>query len=364
MKKTILISCLAVATLASCSKTEDFAEPQSQKEIALTVSNDKLSRSPITTGKFADDQKIYVSAWNSVSGDYFKNVEFSQDGTETTKWKGDQIWPINGITSFLAYAYSPEYTPDPSTSQPTKVMDDETATWGIGESTPKTDWAKKLTFAFANSLCYAPISAAKEEKTELTGTMTPYVDLLYANADQAKEKKYDAVNMTFKHTGAWIVFNVKRAVNANVTSLIINNFKIKNIHKGGTLTIDNTITGGAVASWGFTETPADYAVESFPQAEGDNRAYGLKLATTDLTFGVIIPEQNQSAFEFQYTMFTPNNSPQTATYTYPLDRFQKWEMGKKYVYNITISFNEIEITPAVTNWNETSNNVAIPPTNN
>ena len=105
MKKLFVLSCVALATLASCSKSEDIEAPQAQMEIAFSVATDK-SRAPIEDDEFPTSLSMYVSAYNSVSGKYFKGVEFSKDASETT-WKAGKYWPVNGITSFLAYAYTP-----------------------------------------------------------------------------------------------------------------------------------------------------------------------------------------------------------------------------------------------------------------
>ena len=92
---------------------------------------------------------------------------------------------------------------------------------------------------------------------------------------------------------------------------------------------------------------------------------GLTLSTTDAIFGVVLPEQQQTAIRFKYTLSSTDSpaafTAQTATYTHSLDRFEKWEMGKKYVYNITINFKEIDIKPEVTVWDATAGdtNVAI-----
>ena len=166
MKKLFVLSCVALATLASCSKSEDIEAPQAQKEIAFSVATDK-SRAPIEGTSFDDGQKIYVSAYNSVSGKYFKGVEFRKEASETT-WKAGKYWPVNGVTSFLAYA----------------ATGDVTATWG-------EKYADKVEFTL-NDGFYNSSESGK----------TPYIDLLYASGEQAKEKEYDPVSMTFKHTGA------------------------------------------------------------------------------------------------------------------------------------------------------------------
>lgn len=355
MKKSILALSVAALFFTACSNSEDFETSQSQKEIALNPVAQKATRAPIEGTSFAADQKIYVSAWNSVSKDYFENVEFKKGtGSSETTWKAGKLWPVNGVTSFLAYAFTPE-------SQSTSVMSSTTAEWGVSSK----DWAKQVSFDFSSkSLCYNPVAPGETAVSTATNG-TPYVDLLYANADQTKEKEYQTVNMEFKHSGAWIVFNVKLAndLSAQKSQLIVNNFELVNIHKGGKLTIDNKIVGGAQASWDFTScAPADYQVESFPQASTD-LTKGLKLSTTDATFGVVLPEQQQTAIRFKYTLSSTETSPaftpQTVVYTYPLDRFNKWEMGKKYVYNITISFKEIEIEPSVTEWVSSPENIGI-----
>lgn len=348
MKKLFVLSCVALATLASCSKSEDIEAPQAQKEIAFNVATDK-SRAPIENATFPTALSMYVSAYNSVSKDYFKNVEFKHNsGT----WKAGMYWPINGVTNFLAYAFTPA-----ADTQTTAVMDANKAKWG---DTSDANWAQQVTFDFGDkSLCYAPVAV---DGSAVADPMTPYVDLLYASGEQAKEKDYTSVSMTFKHTGAWIVFKVKlkNALLTN-TSLTLNQFKLVKIHKGGKLTIDNSKYPGAQASWDFTNSPAaDYAVESFPQQNTTaiDNTNGLKVTQTDFvdanTFGIIIPEQKQTAIEFKYTLASTASpaafAAQTATYTYPLNNFGKWEMGKKYVYEITINFGEITITPSVADW--------------
>lgn len=313
MKKLFVLSCVALATLASCSKSEDIEAPQAQKEIAFSVATDK-SRAPIAGTTFGDDQKIYVSAYNSVSGKYFQGVEFSKNAAGN--WSAGQLWPVNGLTSFLAYA----------------ATADVTATWGDKN-------ADKVEFTLADGFYNQAESNAE----------TPFIDLLYASGEQAGEKDYTTVSMTFKHTGAWVVFNVKLGAALTGATLTINSFKLTNFCKGGKVIIDNTTVAGAKASWDFTGvTVEDYSVESFPQTNG------LVLTATEKTFGAIIPEQNQTSIKFDYTWTSSDNSQtsQTVTYEYPLNRFEKWEMGKKYVYNITINIQEITINPSVEKWED------------
>ena len=302
MKKLLFISGLAVAVLASCSKTET-AEPQ-QKEIAFSVAADKATKAPLEGTTFADGQKIYVSAYNSVSGKYFEGVEFSK-GTDT--WKAGKYWPVNGVTSFLAYA----------------ATDAVTATWG-------DNYADKVSFDLADGFFKADATAA-----------TPYTDLLYANGEQKAEKDYSTIPMTFKHAGAWVLFNVKLNADLNGATVNLDKFQLANIFKGGKFTVDNT-SYTLKADWDFTAgTAADYDVESFT---------AKALSSTDYTFGAIIPEQAQTSIKFQYTLSGQGFDDQTVPYEHFLNRFEKWEMGKKYVYNINISLNEIEIEPSVSNW--------------
>lgn len=316
MKKLFVLSCVALATLASCSKSEDIEAPQAQKEIAFNVATDK-SRAPIEGNSFTDGQKIYVSAYNSVSGNYFSGVAFSKD--EDT-WKAGKYWPVNGVTSFLAYA----------------ATGDVTATWG-------EKYADKVEFTL-NDGFYNSSESGK----------TPYIDLLYASGEQAKEKVYDPVSMKFKHTGAWVVFNVQLASALTDATVTLNTFQLANLFKGGKVVVDNTTYAGAKASWDFTGVAAaDYGVESFTASK--------ELSATPYEFGAIIPEQNQTAIKFEYTLSSTGAAfdDQIVNFEYPLSRFDKWEMGKKYVYNITITFKEIEIKPSVTEWVSTDTSIGI-----
>lgn len=329
MKKLFVLSCVALATLASCSKSEDIEAPQAQKEIAFNVATDK-SRAPISGTDFPAIP-MYVSAYNSVGGKYFEGKTFTKD---VDVWKGGQYWPINGVTSFLAYAVNP------STDAAKAVVG--TATWG-------DKYADKVEFSVADGFY-------NSSETDTT----PYTDLLYASGEQAKEKDYTSVSMTFKHTGAWVVFNVKLGADLTGAKVTLNKFQLANIFKGGKLVVDNTTYAGAKASWDFEGVrAADYDVQSFTtltQLKADTKdPQGNVTAKGDYTFGAIIPEQNQTAIKFNYTLASsdtdnPAFTAQTATYEYPLSRFDKWVMGKKYVYDITITFNEIEIKPSVTDW--------------
>ena len=353
MKKLFVLSCVALATLASCSKSEDIEAPQAQKEIAFNVATDK-SRAPIEGTSFADGQKIYVSAYNSVSEKYFKGVEFSKD-TNGTTWKAGKYWPVNGITSFLAYAYTPTANPKSN-----NAAGNDQAQTVIGDPTWGKFYADEVSFNITNGF----FNSDEDDKQ----TSTPYVDLVYASGEQKAEKDYSSVSMKFNHTGAWVVFNVKLKDDLDGAKVTLNSFQLANLFKGGKVVVDNTTYAGAKASWDFTDVAAaDYDVESFTtltQLKADTKdPQGNVTAKGDYTFGAIIPEQNQTAIKFNYTLTstatTAAFTPQTATYEYPLSRFDKWVMGKKYVYNITITFDEITIKPSVENWTETTSNVDI-----
>lgn len=319
MKKLFVLSCVALATLASCSKSEDIEAPQAQKEIAFSVATDK-SRAPIENATFPETLSMYVSAYNSVSGKYFSGVAFSKDGDT---WKAGKYWPVNGVTSFLAYAA----TSDVTSFNPT---------WGA-------EYADNVVFDIASGFYKAE-----------TGTTTPYIDLLYASGEQKAEKDYSSVSMKFKHTGAWVVFNVQLASDLTDSKVTLNSFQLANLFQGGKVVVDNTTYAGAKASWDFTGVAAaDYGVESFTASK--------ELSATPYEFGAIIPEQNQTAIKFEYTLSSTGAAfdDQIVNFEYPLSRFDKWEMGKKYVYNITITFKEIEIKPSVTEWVSTDTSIGI-----
>ena len=83
-------------------------------------------------------------------------------------------------------------------------------------------------------------------------------------------------------------------------------------------------------------------------------------------YGVMIPEQAQRSdtdsplgFTIEYTLhngFDNANQPvnNELTYYYKFSSTSEWLEGRKYIYKITFTLNEIIVSPSVSDWNPQS----------
>ena len=147
--------------------------------------------------------------------------------------------------------------------------------------------------------------------------------------------------MEFKHTQAWIEFDLKASAADLIT---INSIELKNIYMKGELTIN----GGATPShsWNFASFRAgDQVVDDLVYGSTPaNTVYGNALGTSSKYLDMLIPAQAQTSIVVKYVLA---GQATELEYSYDLGTMS-WESGKKYVYQITFSPQEITVTPTVT----------------
>ena len=162
-------------------------------------------------------------------------------------------------------------------------------------------------------------------------------DVLYGAVTGRKTDHGAPVAMTFNHTQAWIQFQIKVADETMENIVKINDITIKNIYTRGELTLN----GGAepTASWNFTsETAGDRKMDDTYKICAPN-FINKSVGYMDM----LVPQQDQTSFVMHYTLAGQDN---VLEYTYDLVT-AKWEMGKKYIYEITIKPYEIIVDPRV-----------------
>lgn len=196
-------------------------------------------------------------------------------------------------------------------------------------------------------------------------------DLMYAagTGTHSQGDKYDAVSMVFKHALAWINFQIKTSTpgyNADEKqgcTIRVNSITLNSAVVDGTLTLENSQcmtnvaneTGKVIATW-KTDDPVNLAV---PRADGTTTADGVTLNDKYQLFGnglLVVPDGYAGSFTINYTLTQSDNTANTYDYTYNLPA-GKWEMAKKYFYNINITLSEIEVDPIITDWDASHGNV-------
>ena len=199
-------------------------------------------------------------------------------------------------------------------------------------------------------------------------------DLMFAagQGSHTQGHAYNAVPMIFKHALSWINFkvltNTPAAGETNGCTITINSITLNKAVYNGTLSLSSThaatktpapSTSAVVATW--TTDPATAAVK-VPNEGGSAPAPAVTLTSSPQLFGnglLVVPDGYAESFTINYTL-TQNGGPaNTYDYTYTLNEGVKWEMAKKYFYNITITLSEILVNPSVQDWMDDDRSVSI-----
>ena len=323
--KKIFFSCLAIAAIASCAKTEDVYSPD-QKEIklapvaAMTTKANVTAAIDGTTYPTAENFDVYGYWANEPAGSKFtegsvylgdpKAVEFKNKGAY---WGGvtTYYWPKNGSLRFSCYS--------PSSVDMTHDLATDTYTVEGYEQPNNT----QVTW----DLLVAPTSPSYTAQT-------------------AAEK----VAVEFQHALSWITIQVKAKDAAAAKAYDIRQVTINDVNTKADL---NATMGDGISvnEWSAHSTPKEYIVYS-----------GSKAITTeatvieDKTAGTLVIPQATTSVTINYIQNamegTPQLKDQSLTLPLTLTDGTPWEPGKHYVYTLIFTVDEILINPSVEDWDE------------
>ena len=325
----LLAGTAVLLTAAACNKS-NLSTDETPVEIGFNaVANTATKADPELVGTSlgtTNDYVIYAAASADGSPKYFDPTAVSYNGqlfayfTDGAKWfpatgtssysKTPLYWPFGGVkVDFLACAIDPDAVAD--SVFPTFHADTH---------------AREFTISGWN-------------------TFDDQFDVMYAVANGCAPGASGEVNLTFKHAQALLAFTAKKSSTTNV-ELKINKITVKDLEYEGTLKVDNyraqlkvdwTITGG-----GDKEVPG---AVTFP--------YTLTNTGVKITDNLLIPEQSAKGIVINYEM-----GGKTFDYSLNIPRM-KWEMGKKYTFNLEFSASEITFTTSVDDWTEVVDNEQI-----
>ena len=330
----MILAGAALLALAACNKFEVVTTEGPANEIAFkaitniaTKANPQLEGTTLGTD---DSYKMFVSATSrNANGEienasFFEGVEFTYKASPAVAWVSatPYYWPLGGgSVDFLAYAVA--------ASKASSV----TPTWkdAADNSAGKVVFSNVAVTTNGVDLMYAATNAAK-------GTLNP-------NESTAK-----TVALVFNHAGAVIDINITANQAATINSVKFGNLtkdatnladrKYTSLDEQATLTIDNT-RNILDASWDASQ-PTNVAYTSlftFPNSFGT-----LTADTQKSVDDIIVIPQPKLNFIINYTM---NGNTMTVTSN---QLKGNWLAGHKYVYNITLSLYEIQITETVVDY--------------
>lgn len=372
----MIIAGAALVALVACNKSETVVK-ESQSEITfkavtnvMTKADPQLSGTSLGTDN--NDVRMYVSATTNTANGAVENAAYMENQrfaykAATQLWRpvaaadptSDQhiYWPLDGSTvDFLAYAYYNE-----ASSAATAAF--------TGQITPTWETNKADGMTFTDIDLY-----------------TNDLDLMYAAANAKKggavNGNYKPVDLVFHHAGAVLELNIK----SNVKDVVINEVKFGNLvtegkyfydgtdattlaasnrfttmDKVGILAVDNTKNTLAVTWTQINQSDIDESSHTNNYHYGELTAFkGFSDETldtadtyTDIDNVIIIPQPKLN-FIIKYT----DAAGKVFYVTAPVPK-GNWLAGHKYVYNVNITFYEIEVHESVIDYT-TEDAVAIP----
>ena len=352
--KKIFFALAAVASLASCSKSEAQYEDV-KDEISFAPVAKNITKTMITGTAFPKTESFNVWAWykqvpknTSVDGWdatdsehlYISEGEFvNQGGTPNWKGKTSYYWPKVGSLLFAGY-------------YPASIEND-------------------VEYHFNSTQNEMVFNNIRERFVDAGD---PCEDIMYFNMTE-KSVNSGPVPVVFKHALSWITVNLSRpsdnAVGVEYPKILVNSVAFTKVNPQGTGTVSRTdgtiqwVTNGTVQNPIVTPSTGVVLTKAV-QKQAEPLFIPQDLipddeATTDVN----------EAMELQvnYTIFSSANEYFTETYSVDLagmtgttnsgtTTLNAWEPAKHYTYNISISLEEILIAPTVEDW--TNITVAVP----
>ena len=335
MKRFFFLAVAATAMLAACNKTEIVPTGDAQ-EISFVAVNKVATKAPVDGTTFLTGDNMAVAAYiveGTTPNDFFGYTLFAKE-TGATNWTGQpaRYWPLT--TSKINFLAVTEV--GGGVDNTTVTFDDD-------------DYASGATAVLVGNNTYNQN------------------DLMFAvgQGTHTQGESYDAVSMVFKHALSWINFKLSSAAPSEY-QIQINSITLNGATYNGTLTLENdtydvnttpTIEG-VTATWSAKDPVAKQYV---PNAAGTDKAAPIILTSDPQLFGnglLVVPDHYATSFTINYTLTQGDGTANTYDYTYTLPT-GTWVMAKKYFYNINITLSEIEVTPSITDWDETSTSTGV-----
>lgn len=223
----------------------------------------------------------------------------------------------------------------------------------IWASSPKTYWPfhGKLDFlAVATDPVAMPIKTGMAFTARNTDGVTVTVpendasaEILYAYDFPGSNDHASPEDLLFHHTQACVTFRVKSVV--------------KGINRLDGITLDKVCTAGILHIATHSLTPSEEVVWEYDEAAGHSFAIGgipsggLKLNDTDWhTQDIALLPQDKSNFSLSFSQCTYDGNDWATVVPFTV-RYNgasgKWEMGKRYIYNLTLNPEHITFSLTV-----------------
>ena len=347
--KKIIISMMAIAALAACTKSEVQYEPAGEISFAPVASNVTKSVAGYDgdafDGVFPTNVNLYVFAnASNDAGDawtdpYFKNALFVWDeekGEEDSQTFGDKVYDTEG-----AYAGNPtRYWPNVKTLKFAGYSD------ACNVST--------LSPTMNSDLSALTIEGYVQDNTTAKNIEEGANDLMWFPCDgTAYTKSAGEIAAQMKHACSWITIKVA-GDDVTAGKWILNSLVVKSLIHSGSVVCDAT-----TANWTLGTEKADedyynkgttFTKEYVKYEDETNNFIVLPQPPTSLDVTYTYTSQEATGTTAAITLTETKNVPLTFNGT------DSWAPGVHYIYNVKITASEILIDPVVVDWTNYSGN--------
>ena len=353
MKKLFFIAAIASVALVSCTKNE--VAPSAQQDeitflapvVGAQTKVNGLIGATYNKGESFDVWCVHntsdISVWDGTV--YFSDTKATwNSGLGGWALEKKYYWPSTGKLSFVAMS--------PSIANTTTY--DKTKGFSITSA-----WSQGANENTIVDLMYSE-PAFNKAKADYTGNEEKTGD----------ENSYKGVDITFKHALSYITFKVKTAAEYTTTDFRLTKITLSGIYTTGTFIqkeedswTESTSNVGEYVAFDYDrDVPGSDPVVKFGELDFDN---GPAVAVPE-TSGkeiILLPQAlkaDQQKITVNYEISTDDKAIDDPTKVWIAQTSEavdltnltvdEWEMGKKYIYTITIGMNEIIFDPAVADW--------------
>lgn len=338
MKKTIIISTVVLAAMCGCTKNDVLTPEGPQGEISFNA--------PVVSG-----------LTKAVTGEIEKYDEGESFGVFSIYHTADFSGWANGTTYINGAKFSYNASADDGDS-----YKDLAGGWTGGYQFPKVG---KLSFA-----AYSPFDAGGTisyganglsiEDFIVPSTPAEQYDLMYSNrlynrtVNMGSQTGYEGMDITFYHALSSIRFTAQLdgtyTSTFTLTSVTINGVEYSGDFCENVLN-PKTASYKSEPYWivDYTDT-GDEATTSYTAFSG---SYTMTTESTKINPNdiILMPQELPSEAELEI-VYTVNGKEESSTVKLSDLNIKKWEMGKRYTYNITLGYDLILVGATVKNWDE------------
>ena len=315
MKKIFLFAAAAMVSLSSCVQTEDVYTG-GVREIGFKSA---VVRDAIETTTFTGSMNV-AAAWDADGEattknyvEYFTPTKFT-DKNKNNVWSGEpaRYWPNVGKMQFLAH------------------------------------FPYNETFVVA----YGDKGAITGYTATVTGNKDAQNDVLYSNVHECNCAPQAQQPLLFHH--AMTLLQVNFATNLPNTTEAKNVVKIKevtvyDVRFDGKLNVTGAANTKSSAEWSDHGDKTNYTFLNIDPDYELGATVNPDKASTPL---LILPSKTDEKQTKMTVVFELNGHEMTKTVEFNAgdNGYGDWKMGYKYIYNFTISANEILFDVEVDNW--------------